>query len=285
VEPDLKEILQPFLLAQAPPGQEPFESITWAGIQKLASLKNLGHSQSMAACLRQGIWPERLRPNKGTLSAGDQVRLLESRVAVLGAGGLGGTAILLLARLGLGGLNICDSDSFDESNLNRQFLSSRASLGQNKADRAAQEVAGINPALEAKVFAEPAGPGNLPQILAGADVALDCLDNMPTRYDLEQAAGQMGIPYVHGAVAGLEGFVMTVRPGDPGLAGLYGPEPAPKEEAAETVLGVPTMIPAAIATLQVNEVVKLLLGQPGLGPGQVLHLDLSGPSLTIMSLA
>lgn len=130
-----------------------------------------------------------------------------------------------------------------------------------------------------------AGADNFGQVLSGVQAAADCLDNLPARYQLEAAAAHLGIAYVHGAIAGLEGFVMTVRPGDPGLAGLYGPEPTAKQDSAEVLMGVPTMTPAAVATLQVNELVRLILGWDTLASGQVLHLDLSLPEIETLLLA
>jgi len=281
---DLREALAPYLKENPMPGQEPFYSVSQAGIADRALLTGQSPLAVMRECLDQDIWPERFRPNRGVFSAADQARLLDCRAAVIGAGGLGGAVILLLARFGLGGITVCDGDVFEESNLNRQLLSSQDRLGQNKASCAAAEVARVNPYTQVEVFPFPAGPENFAAILQGAQVALDCLDNMPARYALEEAAAKSGIAYVHGAVAGLEGFVMTVAPGEPGLRGLYGPRPAGKKESAESVLGVPTVIPAAVASLQVNEAVKLLLGRRGLGPGRLLHLDLAAPSLEILSL-
>jgi molybdopterin/thiamine biosynthesis adenylyltransferase len=119
--------------------------------------------------------------------------------------------------------------------------------------------------------------------LAGARVAVDCLDTLAARYTLETACRELGLPYVHGSVAGLEGLIMTVMPGDPGLRGLYGPEPVAKENSAEVLMGVPTMTPALVAGLQVNEVVKLLLERRPL-QRRMLHLDLESPSLEVLEL-
>jgi len=284
MQKDLREALAPYLKENPVPGQKPFYSVSQAGIADRALSTGQGGLTVMQECLAQDIWPERFRPNRGVFAAADQAKLLACRAAVIGAGGLGGLVILLLARFGLGGLTVCDGDVFEESNLNRQFLSSQDRLGRNKASCAAEEVARVNPYTRVEVFDFFAGPDNFAAILKGAQVALDCLDNMTARYALEEAAAASGIPYVHGAVAGLEGFVMTVAPGEPGLRGLYGPRPAEKKESAEAVLGVPTLIPAAVATLQANEAVKLLLGRRGLGRGRLLHLDLAGPGLEILSL-
>ncbi len=278
------EVLKPHLILHEPPGQEGFYSVREAGLKELAQARGESLKQSMLACLEQNLWPERFRPNRGSLDAAEQARLLRARVAVIGAGGLGGAAILLLARLGLGALAVADGDIFEESNLNRQQLANLENLAQSKAQAAARQVAEISPATEVRVHAVWAYEDNLPRILEGCDLALDCLDNLRGRYQLEEACLLLGLPYIHGAVAGLEGMVMTVRPGGPGLAALYGPEPAEKNESAEAWLGVPTPTPAFIASLQVAEAMKLLLGRPGLEPGQALHADLGAPSLEVLSL-
>ena len=210
---------------------------------------------------------------------------MSSTVAIIGAGGLGGMVSLLLARVGVGCLRICDGDAFDESNLNRQFLSSLARLGQNKAEVAAEVIAGINPAVEVAVFPFWANEENLPEILGSAGVVIDCLDNLETRYLVEKAAVGANIPFVHGAVAGMEGFVMTVYPGDPGLIGLYGPLAASKKESAESILGVPTVTPALAAGLQVNEALFVLLGKPAPARKRLLHLDRTGPSIDPLEIA
>lgn len=278
------ETLSRYLLPHEPPGQEGFFSVREAGLRELAELQGRSLREVALECLSQDIWPERLRPNRGALSAADQVRLLQSSVAIIGAGGLGGMAILQLARLGVGSLIVADGDIFEESNLNRQFLCSPENLNESKAQVASREVARLTPLTDVRVHAVWVFEDNLPRILEGADLALDCLDNLRGRYQLEDACQKQGITYVHAAVAGLEGILMVVRPGDPGLSDLYGPTPAEKAGSAESFLGVPTPIPALLATLQVAEAMKLLLGRPGLGPGQVLHADLGLPALQIMQL-
>ncbi|MFH1033681.1 MAG: HesA/MoeB/ThiF family protein [Pseudomonadota bacterium] len=281
----IMELLGPHLIPHEAAGGQGYYSVREEGLRQLALAQDRDLRQVMLACLDEGLWPERLRPNRGTLTAQDQARLLRSTVAVIGAGGLGGTVILQLARLGLGSLLVCDGDVFEESNLNRQFLAEHDTLGQNKAQVAARAVRAVNPAVEVRVHAVWAYEDNLPALLQDAQVVVDCLDSLSARYTVEEAARQAGLPFVHGSVAGLEGMVMTVRNGDPGLAGLYGPQPAAKAESAESILGVPTPTPALIATLQVAEVLKLLLGWPGLERGQVLHVDLGGvPGIEVLQL-
>jgi molybdopterin/thiamine biosynthesis adenylyltransferase len=282
---ELLKALEPHLLHHQPPGGDEFTSVSEKHLRDFARRQGIGLRRVMAACLRAGVWPERLRPNRGVFSAQDQARILDSSAAVIGAGGLGGMVVLQMVRFGVGRLTVCDGDVFDESNLNRQFLCRLDRLGRNKARCAAEEAAALNPAVRVRAVEGWASAENLPDILSGADIALDCLDNLATRYVLENACRRLDMPYIHGSVAGLEGLVMTVMPGDPGLVGLYGPEPPPKDESAEVLLGVPTMTPAAAAVLQVNEAVRLLLGR--VRPEQrrrVLHLDLAGPSIETMNL-
>lgn len=281
----LLELLGPWLKQRHAPPAEAMQVVEDQPLIRAADRLNLTPAQAAARCLEAGIWPLRYAPNQGTFSAADQARLATASVAIIGAGGLGGMVILQLARLGVGRLKVCDGDVFETSNLNRQFLATMERLGQNKARAAVDEAARVNPLVTVEALPMWADAGNLGQILSGAQVAVDCLDNLPTRYQLEEAAARLGLSYVHGAIAGLEGFVMTVRPGDPGLAGLYGPAPAAKQDSAEAILGVPTMTPAAVATLQVNEVVKLILGWDTLASGEVLHLDLGLPEIESLFLA
>ncbi len=284
-EMDLAGRLGDSLIRQEPHGAEPYYSVPEAALAQVAAETGATLRAVMIACLGEGIWPERFRPNRGSFSAEDQARLLGSRVLVVGAGGLGGMVITALARVGVGRLTVCDGDVFEESNLNRQLLCRQDRLGRSKALCAAEEVAAINPVVKVRALNEWATAGNLPKLLAGMQVALDCLDNLPARYMLEEAAREAGVPYVHGAVGGLEGFVMTVMPGDPGLAGLYGPDPVAKGRGAEGWLGVPTPTPALIGALQVNEAVRVILGRPSLNGGRFAHLDLTVPSLEVLGLA
>ena len=272
------------LIKQEPPEGEAYFSVSRAGVASLARLEGISLIQANIRCLEDGIWPESLRANRGTFTEQDQIALLRSRVAVIGAGGLGGMVILLLARMGVGALTVCDGDSFEESNLNRQFLSNVNRLGESKVTAAAKEVARVNPAVWVDALGEWAEPENMPRILENVQVAVDCLDNLEARYWLEDAARGAGIPYIHAAIAGMEGFVMTVYPGEPGLRGLYG-EPVGKETTAEKILGVPTPTSALVAGFQAVEASKVLMGKRGLGPGKVMHLDLAGPEMDILELA
>ncbi|KIX15360.1 HesA/MoeB/ThiF family protein [Dethiosulfatarculus sandiegensis] len=282
---ELKKYLSPFTEVHSQPGKNEFFSVNKNGLRELSKARKISLRQAMILCLENGIWPERFRSNRGSLTAAEQAKIVASSVAVLGAGGLGGYVVTLLARLGVGKLAICDGDVFEESNLNRQLLCNLETLGREKALCAAEVAVRINPAVQCTVFADWATSRNLPQILEGADVAMDCLDNLKARYELEAAAKALLIPYVHGALAGWEGFVMTVFPGDPGLAGLYGPDPVEKRDSAESVLGVPTPTPTWVATLQVAELTKVLLGRQSRDNHRLLHLDLTVPTVETLELA
>ncbi|MDD2315830.1 MAG: HesA/MoeB/ThiF family protein [Desulfobacterales bacterium] len=224
-----------------------------------------------------GIWPYRYIRNRDTLSLDDQLRLAGSRVAVIGAGGLGGHLILVLARLGVGHITVVDPDVFDETNLNRQALSTMANAGKSKANEAVRAAAEINPAVETRSLVYPLNRATAPGILKNMDVAVDALDSIRDRLVLQKAAHKHGIPMVHGAIAGFAGQVMTILPGDLGLKHLYGNKTPANKSArknAESILGVPAPTPCLIAGLQAMEVVKLLLNRGRTFRNRLMCVDL-----------
>jgi molybdopterin/thiamine biosynthesis adenylyltransferase len=242
--------------------------------------------------LRIGICPYRYLRNRESISEEEQLRLCTSCVAVVGAGGLGGNVILLLARLGIGHLVVVDSDRFDETNLNRQILSSQEAMGRWKAEEAVRVVGGINPGV--KVTAHPVriDAANAGDLLSGSDVIVDALDNIPDRFVVEDASRSLGIPMVHGALAGFEGQVMTIFPQDPGLKLIYGRHETCEEDPGsdrsqnpEAILGVPGLTPALIATLQAMEVVKILLRRGKLSRNVMVHVDLETGEMLSLSFA
>ncbi len=226
--------------------------------------------------LRLGINPYRYIRNREIISVQEQLRLAESQVAVVGAGGLGGQVILLLARVGIGHLLVVDHDIFDETNLNRQVLCSKESLGRPKSEVAVDVVGSINPGVEVTPHQTGLDSSNAPEILAGSDVVVDGLDNVPGRFVLERTTKKLGIPLVHGAVAGFEGWIMTIFPDDPGLKCLYGSEEGRKNDtkSAEAILGVPALTPSIIATLQAMEVLKIILKRGKIFRHSMVHVDL-----------
>lgn len=226
--------------------------------------------------LELGIYPYRYIRNRDIIPPGGQIKLAKSRVAVVGAGGLGGHVILLLARVGIGTLVVLDHDVFDESNLNRQALSSLDSIGRPKAEAAAAAVAAVNPGVRVIPHQVKLDRNSGTELLAGSDVLVDALDNIADRFILEESAKRLGIPLVHGALAGFEGQLMTIFPEDEGLILLYGSrEPSGKKASTpEAVLGVPTPTPAVVASLQVMEVLKILLGRGRPFRNKLFHIEL-----------
>jgi molybdopterin/thiamine biosynthesis adenylyltransferase len=222
----------------------------------------MGREETMAM-LDAGQVPERYLRNVGTIGAAGQARLLAARVAVVGAGGLGGTVIELLARYGVGYLRIIDGDTFAAHNLNRQLLATESSLGESKAAAAAARVARVNADVAVDAVPHMLDTANAAALLTGMDVIVDALDTIGDRLLLGRTARHLAIPLVHGAVAGFTGQVTTLLPGDPGLERIYHPPVGPSR-GVETILGTPAATPAVVAALQAQEVVKLLtgVGQP-----------------------
>ena len=279
----LAAMIAPFCSPEAGPGDGPFQSISLEGIRAAAGHLGISPREAMAFCLEHNVWPLRFARNRGVFNAGEQRRLLGSRIAIIGCGGLGGHVITLLARAGVGAFTLCDFDRFDESNLNRQLLCREAYLGRNKAEAAREELHRIASHADVRVFSEKAEPGNLAEILRDADSVVDCLDSLKTRRHVAAAAGSAGISFIYGSVAGEEGFAMAASPGDKSLDAFFGDGAVPDACGAELRLGVPTLTPAAVAVLQARLALHLLAGRT-LEKRYLHHLDLSGPMLELLSL-
>lgn len=258
-----------------PAGRE-VQAIEDRAALEIARRCSLSLHEVYAEALRCLVYPCRYIRNRDIISPPEQLKLAESQVAVVGAGGLGGQVILLLARIGVGRLIVVDHDRFEETNLNRQALCSQESLRRPKAQTAAAVVASINPGVRVMAHPVKIDADNIDGVLTGADVIVDALDNAPDRLVLQEAARRLGLPLVHGALAGFEGRIMTVCPGDPGLAQIY--DVAEKREAdperPEALLGVPAVTAALIATLQTMEVLKILLRRGRIFRRVMTHVDL-----------
>jgi len=252
----------------------------------LAGAQGVSPKEVEIAALEQGIVPRRYLRNIGTIGVTGQIKLLQSTVAVVGAGGLGGTAIELLARQGAGHLIIIDDDSFTEQNLNRQIMSNENNLGECKADAAARRVTEVNSAVTVTVFRKRLTGENARRLIAGAHLAVDGLDNLPSRLAVEQACRQLRIPYIYGAIAGFSGQLMTVFPEDAGLSALYGTScEALPEQGIEARTGNPPVTPAVIAALQVQEVVKIVTGVGEPARHRILMVDVRENTIDRVDLA
>jgi molybdopterin/thiamine biosynthesis adenylyltransferase len=215
--------------------------------------------QAALKMLKTGQMPERYQRNKGTIGLEGQIRLLNSKVAIVGAGGLGGTIIELLTRQGVGYLRIIDGDSFAVHNLNRQLLATERNLGENKAQASVKRIAEVNSDVETEAVPLMLDQDNAAHLLTGMDVVVDALDSISCRLLLSRVTRKLGIPLVHGAIAGFTGQVTTLLPGGHGLEKLY-KVTAGSDKGIETALGNPATTPAIAAALQAKEVVKLLTG-------------------------
>ena len=273
---------------QAQPARRPdgttYRKITAVRVEELALELGVGLGQVERRALAQHVWPERYVRNSRTFSVEDQAALLEATVAVVGLGGLGGTAVDTMARLGMGTLILIDGDTFEDSNLNRQLLATDALMGAAKSNAAARRVKAVNPAVTTRPHQMFLTFGNAHTLLAGASLVMDCLDTIPARLILEKAARSLGIPLVSGAVAGLSGQVTVIYPEDPGLASLYGDTEDTPERGVETALGNIAPTVNMVASLQCTEAVKVILDRPGQLRKRLLLLDLADNSFDVMDL-
>jgi molybdopterin/thiamine biosynthesis adenylyltransferase len=231
--------------------------------------------------LGMGIYPYRYVRNREILSIAEQLTLARSKVAVIGAGGLGGQVILLLGRIGIGHLVVVDGDVFDETNLNRQALSNRNSLGRSKAGEAASALNEINPAVDVTALQMRLDESNVKNILVGSHVVVDALDSIQDRLTLEKATKEIGIPLIHGALAGFQGQIMTIFPEDEGLKRVYGAGTSAAEgtRRPEAVLGVPALTASFVANLEAMEVIKVLLNRGRVFRNMMVFIDLESGQL------
>ena len=229
-------------------------------------------AQVEEVALEREILPARYQRNRQIISVSDQLTLFRSQVAVIGCGGLGGYVIEELARLGVGRIVVIDPDRFEEHNLNRQLLSRISNLGTPKVEAASLRVAEINPAVTVISHQSYFSAENGVDLLTGCSVAVDALDSIPVRLELSDICSLIGIPLVHGAIAGWFGHIATQLPGDTSLQAIYGSANAAK--GIEQQQGNPSFTPAVIASLEVAEVCKLLLGTGSTLTGRKLMIDM-----------
>lgn len=266
------------------PNQKTISTLSLQDRDTLASSFGLSRRAVEIAALDLQVWPQRYLRNMGSLGIAGQKSLLQAKAMLIGAGGLGGNIALLLARMGLGSLVIADGDSFSEDNLNRQALSLEANLGSKKVRVAQAEVARINAATEVEVFEGFVAEKELSTLIRGVQVAIDALDNMPSRFRLEKACRNAGVPLVHGAVAGFTGQVTTIYPEDVGFRAFYGDPQNTPEKGIEVELGNLAGIVSAIASLQVQEAIKILTGLGRPLRNRLLFIDSLNGAAEIISL-
>src|SRR5690242_861841 len=210
-----------------------------------------------------------------------QTKLLESKVLLLGAGGLGSPTALYLAAAGVGTLGVVDDDEVDLSNLQRQVIHTTDRIGVPKVDSAEQSITAINPDVKVVKYKTRLDASNIMEIIDGYDVIVDGVDNFPTRYLLNDATVRLGIPVVSASILGFDGQLSVFKPHDgPCYRCLY-PVPPPAELApscgANGVLGV---LPGTMGLLQATEVVKLVTGAGEPLVGRLLLYEALGATFT-----
>ena len=226
--------------------------------ERLSNTLGLSRRQVQICALQRGVVPERYCRNNTTLSCAEQIRLLNSHVAVIGQGGLGGTVTEILSRIGVGRLTLVDGDVFEESNLNRQVLATSDTLGVHKAEAGKKRVKIVNPAVEVTPFTEYLVEKNSERILNGCDIAVDCLDSIDSRFTLVEGCRVKGIPMVTAAIGGCTGQASVVFPGDTTLQNIYGPPQGRPQKGAEKELGTLPHAAMLMAAIECSEIITIL---------------------------
>ena len=190
-----------------------------------------------------------------------QQKLLESKVLLIGAGGLGSPAAYYLASAGVGTLGIVDSDVVDLTNLQRQILHTTDRIGESKVSSAKRTLEALNPDVKIVGYEERLSAANIDRIIEGYDLVIDGADNFPTRYLLNDASVKHRVPVVHGSIFRFEGQVTVFKPFEGPCYRCLFPEPPPPELAPSCAeAGVLGVLPGVIGTIQATEAIKLLLG-------------------------
>lgn len=250
----------------------------------LAEKYHLSLREVEIAALQQNILPARYERNYDSISFSEQIRLLNSTVAVVGCGGLGGYIIEMLARLGIGNLIVIDGDIFNESNLNRQLLCTKNVIGEGKAETAAARIKHINSSISTKTYSQFINSENIAQLIQETDIVVDALDNIPSRFDLQQSCFRLKIPLIHGAINHFNGQVSTILPGDKGLKSIYGSLENYLEINKNRKISVPSFSPAMVASFQVAEVTKVLLKRGTLLRNKLLLINLETMDVNILKM-
>lgn len=244
--------------------------------------KNAGYSFQVPSVLTD---EQRTRYSRHTILSeigeAGQLKLLGSRVLIIGAGGLGSPAAIYLAAAGVGTLGIVDFDTVDASNLQRQILHDLEHVGELKVESAAHRIGELNPDVEVIGYDAPITSHNAMDIIKGYDVVLNGSDNFPTRYLINDACHFLGIPLVDASIFMFEGQVSVYQPDRPehGIVGgpcyrcLYPDPPPPGEVPSCAEAGVLGVLPGIVGSIQAIEAIKLLLGIGEPLVGRLLMVD------------
>jgi len=272
------------------------DSLQMLGYSKVSSVKggftqwkNEGHPFELPATLnadaKERYARHLLMPNVGEKG---QLKLMNSKVLCIGAGGIGSPVAMYLAAAGVGTLGIVDHDVVDRSNLQRQILHREDTIGKPKVESARQTLNGLNPTINVVAHQEHIDANNVEELLGKYDLVVDGSDNIPTRYLINDACVRLGIPNVHGAVFRFEGQVTVFWPGrkkDPGpcYRCLF-PTPSNQLVLSCSQAGVLGVLPGVVGLLQAVEAVKVILeiGNPLVG--RMMYYDALAASVSELKM-
>ena len=205
------------------------------------------------------------------LNKKEQLALKNSKITVIGCGGIGGAVIEMLARMGVCNLKIVDKDNFDVSNINRQLMSSMDSVNQIKTEVTKEIIASINPFVKVETFNTELNQENVDEILQGSSVVVDALDNLTARIITSRCALKLKIPFVHGAIHGTMGQVSTFTQETPTYEETFKLSSCRKDLSEEVILEVEKLaksvppvigsVPNIVGCLQAFEIVKIITGR------------------------
>jgi len=224
---------------------------------------------------------QRYLRNKETISTYEQKILASKSVVLLGCGGLGQYVAMQLCRAGVGNITIIDDGNFEETNLNRQLYCTMKNLFKPKVEETANFLNDINHEVNVKTIYDRMTSKNANNYISGHSVVVDALDSIKDRLILEKACRELNLTLISAAIGGWYGHLAVVRPNDNTLTKIYSDV---SMEGIETILGNPSFIPACLASIEVSEVIKFLLGKPTLQSGKVLYIDLYNLRFTTINV-
>ena len=248
--------LETLLAASRPldrPGAENLRTVSMENVLDLAYARECSPRLIEAAALDERLVPTRYVRNLQAVSLGEQAKLLRSRVTLVGLGGLGGILLDMLLRLGVGVITAVDGESFEETNLNRQLLSSLETLHSSKTEAAMAHREKVNPSVELEVHSAMVHGQGFAPLVADRNLVIDALGGLMDRTGLQQAAAGAGVTLISGAVAGWTGWIAAIRPGDPGPASFMG-----RDDTAEHLLGAPVPLVNMVASVMAGAVTSFL---------------------------
>jgi len=211
-----------------------------------------------------------------------QERLRNSRVLVIGAGGLGSPVLFYLAAAGIGTIGIVDYDCVDESNLQRQIIHSTSDIGKMKIDSAAEKLTALNPELNVVTYPDRFGRENAQDLVKSYDFVVDCCDNYATKFLINDICVEQRKAYSHGAVVAMRGEAMTYVPGGACYRCVFEKAPSGDKCPDSSDIGILGSMAGIIGSIQATEAVKYLTRQSGLLLNRILIAD--GKQMTFHSL-